>query len=258
MDDNKGVWLKSRQRRVASLPGCLSSRLQQARVTGTTTPSSSQIHYIWLHVTKDGIIESHEAPQSTVLSLNDWLNIVDESASLGAQWMIIHVDTCLKSDSDVWRICAWAQEVHGICVGLHLDHDCMNEVSLAPIHHLKQDKTFVVADNNAVEALNFLSEKGYCICASNIGSEDRMLPCEHTESIVCAGADGVMFCCGMVVGEESYRLGNVQADPVNEAMRKHQSLKPILMNQEREGHSCNGCPPFMVQRFKEQKTAQGF
>lgn len=254
MDESKRIWVKTQEGKIASLPGCLSSKVREVREAGTSKTSST-VHYIWLHVTQDGIVESKDDARCVVLSLNDWLNIVDESASLGAQWMIIHVETCLKADSDVWRICAWAQEVHGIRVGLHLNHDCMDEAGLAPIRRLDRDATFIVVDKSAIEALEFLQAEGYSVCASNIGSEDRLLPCSHTESIVCACADGVMFCCGMVVGEESYRLGDVQADPVNEAMRKHQTLKPIHMNEEREGHSCDGCPPFMVQRFKEEQAA---
>ncbi len=253
-DDIDGFWVKSSEARGSSLPGCLSSKVKESRVRGTTQAVPSEVHYIWLHVTRDGVVESRETANRSVLLLNDWLNIVDESASLGAQWMVIHVETCLKSDSDVWRICAWAQEVHGIRVGLHLNNECMDEKGLSPILRLDRDATFVVIDRSAIEAMTFLKDKGYAVCESNIGPEDRELPCSHTESIVCAGADGVMFCCGMVVGDESYHLGDVKADTVRKAMCNHESMSPIEERSVKPGQSCDGCPPFMVQRFKEQQA----
>ena len=250
MDENKRLWVKTEQERIKSLPGCLSSKVHEMRETGTSNATSSHVHYIWLHVTQDGIVESQEGACCAVLSLSDWLNIVDESASLGAQWMIIHVETCLKADSDVWRICAWAQEVHGIRVGLHLDNECMDEVGLEPILRLDHDFTFVVVDDSAQEAFEYLRTEGYSVCTSNIGSKDRDLPCSHTESIVCADADGMLFSCGMVVGEESYRLGDAKVDRVNEAIRNNKMLQPI---RDHAGHNCDGCPPFMVERFIEQR-----
>ena len=256
MKDKDGFWVKSPLAGITELPGCLSTKIQESKAKGTSSTLPSSIHYIWLHVTREGITSSHSTSQPSTLSLSDWLNIVDESATLGAQWMIIHVNTCLKSYSDVWRICSWAQEVHGIRVGLHLNHECMDAAGLAPIRGLDRDETFVVVDSSALEAMEFLRTEGYSVCESNIGTDDRKLPCSHTQSIVCVGADGVMFCCGMVVGDESYHLGDVISDSVQNGMANHSSLQPIGEHNDRPGHSCNGCPPFMVQRFKEQQQQQ--
>ena len=114
----------------------------------------------------------------------------------------------------------------------------------------------MVVDRSALEAMNFLREKGYAVCESNIGPADRDLPCTHTESIVCAGADGVMFCCGMVVGDDSYKLGDVKKDTVHKAMCNHETMEPIKERAIRPDQNCDGCPPFMVQRFKEQQAAE--
>lgn len=234
--------------------GCLSSKVSEVRTTSTSSSRSHQVEYIWLHLTQEGLVDTQQDAPSSVLSLQDWLNIVDESAALGAQWMVIHVETHLKPDADVWRICAWAQEVHGIRVGLHLNYPSIKESDLRSMRSLNQETTFVVVDKKALGTVDFLQAEGYTVCASNISPDDRSLPCSYTESIVCAGTDGVLFCCGMVMGDESYHLGHVHADPIDQTMRKHESLAPIHASQNTPEHNCDGCPPIMVDRFKAQKT----
>lgn len=234
---------------------CLNQAISSTRLQGSSIPQEdSPIRYIWLHVTRDGIAgEGHAATDISML-LNDWLNLVDESAALGAQWMIVYLDTPINEDSDVWRICAWAQEVHALKVGLHINSQYVDTWSFDSLTKLKKDKTFIVADQSMLSTLQDRNEDGFTLCRANISDDDRQLPCTHTDSIVCARTDGVMFCCGLVVGEESYRLGNVRSDPVNRAMQKHAELEPILVGGHHTPNGCDGCPPIMVQRFMQQEA----
>ena len=234
---------------------CLNDAMNMHRVQGSSMPrDGAPIHYIWLHVTRDGIADNRSEMESAAMLLNDWLNVVDESAALGAKWMIVYLDAPIDVGSDVWKICAWGQEVHDIRVGLHISSRYLKEVNTASLNKLQKDKTFVIVDESALETMSFLRDEGYTLCHANIGDEDRKLPCTHTDSIVCAGADGVMFCCGLVMGQESYRLGNVRSDTVDHAMQNHATLEPIGMNREEHHGACDGCPPIMARRFTELQS----
>lgn len=239
-----------------TIPDGLIEAMRACKEQGSTIPrSDSMIRYIWLHVTRDGIAGTAVSLEgTTTLLLNDWLNLVDESAALGAKWMMVYLDTHVDRASDIWKICGWAQEMHGIHVGLHVKGEFLPESDFASLSRLKRDKTFIVADQNMLESLAYLGDEGYTLCSANIGDEDRNLPCTHTDSIVCAGADGIMFCCGLVIGEESYRLGNVRSDSVDRAMQNHAGLEPILVSRDNVYGGCDGCPPIMVQRFSEQQA----
>lgn len=225
------------------------------REQGSAAPRcDSPVRYIRLHVTRKGIAGTQDSSETgTALLLNDWLNVVDESAALGAKWMIVYFDTLVDKTSDAWKICSWAQEVHNMHVGLHINSRYLPNWDFSPLSRLDTETTFIVSDRSTLKSLSFLEEQGYTLCHANIGEDDRTLPCTHTSSIVCAGADGVMFCCGLVVGEESYRLGNVRSDTIDNAMQNHSRLEPLTHSRTQGG--CDGCPPIMAQRFKQQQNA---
>lgn len=235
---------------------CVSDVVRSYREQGSAAPqSSSPIRYIWLHVTREGITGTRSISENgATMLLNDWLNVVDESAALGAKWMIVYFDTHVDKTSDAWKICSWAQEVHDIRVGLHINSRYLQHWDFSSLSKLDTERTFIVSDQSKLQSLSFLEERGYTLCHSNIGEEDREMPCTHTDSIVCAGADGVMFCCGLVVGEESYRLGDVRSDSVGRAMQNHAGLEPILFSRGHTETGCDGCPPIMAQRFSEQHS----
>ena len=213
------------------------------------------LRYIWIYVTEAGLRQDGERPRSEeALGLDGWLNVIDESASLGAEWMMVHVGTSLSQVPYIWRICAWAQEIHGLRVGLHLTSNCLSEDDIERLSRLDPESTYIVADKAHIASLRFLESKGIRLCEANVRAAEHDTYCTKPEEMACVGADGRLFSCGLVLGDERYAMGNYR-DRTLRDVRADRSLPHAVPDTSAFPLSgCDACPPLMAMHVLEKEA----
>lgn len=207
----------------------------------------ANVRYIWIHLTDEGLRHGQPA-QPSPLALDDWLNVIDESASLGAEWVVIYVGSSLNQAPIVWDLCKWAQETHGLSVGLHLTCDCLTDEDIERLAQLDRQKTYLVADGECSHALRQFEQRGVHVCKSDMHLAEKFTRCTKPADMACVGADGQMFSCGLVLGETEYALGPVHERPIGDVIGDDKLPHAIEDALRFPSRGCQGCPPYVAQQ----------
>jgi radical SAM protein with 4Fe4S-binding SPASM domain len=224
-------------------------REEIGRCSKTSHSSSKDIAYLWVHVTGRAT-EGGCHGGTPSLSLQDWLNVVDEAASLGVNWLVISVGSKLADFPDVWQVCDWAQSVHGMTVGIHCAENSLSDEDVEAIQQLEGSLTRLLVPKRDVEKLRYLEETGILVREANPRPGEQQTPCEKPTRMVFVNPQGHLYTCGLVEGMEEYHLGNVFNGTLD-AILHNASLPHAISDQvPRNGHGCDGCPPIMADFFE--------
>lgn len=223
--------------------GINACRKQQSKVS----PAPASVRYIWIYLTHSGLQHGHfRSSCDPELSLDDWLNIIDESAALGAEWVMFYVGASLSECSLVWKLCEWAQQTHGLNVGLHLRCNCLSEEDAERLSRLDHDRTFVVADGELSNTLRTLQERGINICQADLHLHHKMSRCTKPADIACVAPNGRMYSCGLVLGDQEFAMGDAREHRLVDVMND-QSLPHAIDDMTRhQGDGCSGCPSLVA------------
>jgi len=218
-------------------------------------PADSPVRYIWIYVTEEGLQRGRRPSDADdFLDLDGWLNVIDEAGSLGAEWMVIHVGSSLSPVPYIWRLCDWAQSVHGLRVGLHVSNTCLSEDDLENLGRLEADKTYLLADKEDIDSLRFLEASGVHVCEANVRADERAKYCTKPGTITCVGPDGQLFSCGLVMGDDQYLLGDSQGRRLCDVM-SDDSLPHLVPNTNAfPQNGCDACPPLVAERALEREV----
>lgn len=220
---------------------------------------TTHLRYIWIYVTEEGIKRQFaNRDLGSNLELNGWLNTIDESASLGAEWMVIYAGASLSDCPEIWTLCHWAQTVHNMKIGIHLDNVSLNDEDVLRLTRLDVSQVFLLVDKSCLEELRYLEEKGIRICESNIRPDERHVPCTNPRAMACVGVDGSLYTCGLVLGDERYALGNIRERGLREVM-SDESLPHEVPDTPETADAvggCDACPSHMVHRFAELEATR--
>lgn len=233
------------------LPRRLSRRLSECVENQDAVEGRPTIRYLWIFVTEEGLDRNRDL-NGPGLDVERWLNVIDESASLGAEWLVIFAGASLNGCPEIWRLCQWAQEIHDMRVGLHVAAADLSDTEIDSLSALKPGRTCLMADDHVIESLRHLEQKGVCLCGANVRSEQRMSPCPNPQDITCVGIDGTLFTCGLVLGDEQFRLGNVLEQRLDDVMSDAGLPHIVPETVAYSAHGCDGCPPHMAQRVIAQ------
>lgn len=247
----KGKWLENIPVPAGfELPKAIVKKIRDCADQKTKTQDDERIlKYLWVYIS-DKAARAAGKPTSSnnALSREDWLNVLDESASLGAQWIVICVGTSLAQCPYIWDVCNWAQSIHDLKIGLHMCGATLTDDDIARLRQLEKNKTFLLVDRDRVEAFSYLKEKGLQVHPADVGPEDHTPPCDLAATMACIGPDGKLYTCGLVLGDENFALGNIQDRPLSEIMRNGQLPHAIPADVCHHEGGCNGCPVFVEKR----------
>lgn len=211
--------------------------------------------FLWVCVGDSGLKPGVKGQQDErqLLTQQEWLTVVDEAASLGANWFVLSFGVSLSECDDIWEVCKWAQDVHGMMVGLHVKTAKLMRRDVEKIKQLNLKKTRILARKGALSRLKLREdEKKELIIWSANPQEDGERPnCQGPTRMIFVNAQGMLYTCGLVEGNDAYRMGHV----FDHKMKRIMADQNLPHHVHEELHyvtpECDGCPALIVNYFSE-------
>ncbi len=222
-------------------------------IEACTGKSFDEVTYLWLNFSLPGHEQGNDAaPICPELGLDQWLNVIDEAASLGVAWLVVSVKAALSEFPDLFKICDWAQNTHGISVGLHIHCMEMSSEEIQALCKLDKSKTRILVTRDVIKAMRHLEEEhGLQLCVADPHPEGVLAPCENPGRMVFVNTRGELYTCGLVEGREDYKLGNVFEDSFKKIVGDPNLPHQVPYESAMVPHGCDGCPPLVTQYFGE-------
>lgn len=203
------------------------------------------IRYLWLYLTGDAARDSARH----ALDLSEWQGVVDESCSLGVEWIFIHGGTPNAVFADLWELCRYAQDFHGLRVAMYVRDDEAGLIETAGINSLRPEQTYVVAGKTSLETLRPKLNPKIRLCDVQTCPESRPESCNAPSSIACVGSDGQMFTCGLVLGDDHYCLGHALERGMRETLADAALPHAVGDAGSYPECGCQGCPSLIAQHI---------
>lgn len=212
------------------------------------------IKYLWIYVSHDALGEPQTG--TSRLTLDDWLSVVDEAASLGVEHVVVSVGGTLADHPEVAEICRWAQSVYGMQVGVHFYGQALPQLENELIQKLDTANTTIFFEPHLEKAARIFQEQGFAVFPAEGQDQDYVSPdCHLPEQMTCVGASGTLYTCGLVLGDKQYRLGHCFERKIGHYMKDASLPHVIPEGMPKTKHRCNGCPPLMVEKMRKRPVS---
>jgi len=223
----------------------LGRRIRQglARCTqAAAAKAEGDVFYLWL--------QTEAVEGSPALSADQWLNIVDEAASLGVNWLVVTLGKLNDDREHVAELCRWAQATHGMVVCLHARHGELTEAERDLLRELPRECTFLLVDPEYSDAFSYLADEGIHVggASPTSGGEDRE-PCDYPHRMIFVDAGGKLYTCGLVSGEHEFFLGSVLEGKLDEIIHNPKLPHSVSATDPDARVRCSGCPPLVARHL---------
>jgi radical SAM protein with 4Fe4S-binding SPASM domain len=189
-----------------------------------------------------------------VLTREEWLTLIDETASIGVEYVIICLGKGISHFPALWDICHWAQSAHHTFVGLHLCEGALDAEARAELEKLDPKLTWLCLPVSDEAGRAYAAQRGITLCSSEVTEEDHTPPCDMPEQMVFVGPDGVLYTCGLVLGNDQFCLGKAMEKSLDAVFADDELPHTIPPDTDWARGRCNACPPIMVKRaFPDHK-----
>lgn len=211
---------------------------------------TGKIEYLWIHASHEGIGGRPGAlPLGDPLpSLDHWLNVVDEAASLGAKWLMLTVHSPLSDSPDALTLCHWAQSAHGMGIAIHTTASALSENDIQAIEALDLTLVRLFVNGEALDAMKSLEARGIQVRPAEIrhAGPAQSSGCAMPQNMLYVNAKGELYTCGMVNGNTNFRLGDIYSRPFGSVVDDPCLKHSIPAETPYEDHGCDGCPPLLA------------
>jgi radical SAM protein with 4Fe4S-binding SPASM domain len=232
-----------------ALPKNFKNALTDCR-TQAEQGTAKDVTYLWIAVSGQGVGSTGtERSEVAKLNLEDWMNVVDESASLGANWLVLTLTTKLSQFSEIWEICRWAQDTHGMMVGIHLGVDEVTPEDTKHLLSLNLSKFRLLVRNESIEKLAFLEKQGVVLWTANPQPDGVKPNCQGPARMIYVNAEGNLYTCGLVDGKKDYLMGSVLHDRLKHVMKSPSVRHCVEEDLHRVTSGCDGCPALIANYF---------
>jgi radical SAM protein with 4Fe4S-binding SPASM domain len=217
-----------------------------------------QLQYVWIYVTpvENGHLQHATAPEGG-LATDEWLSILDESAALGTECVVISTSEGLDEHPEVLAMCSWAQETHGMLVGLHVYSQPLTPSEVKKLTTLDQGLFGMFVDSAVIDRMPVSENTGIRVYKADCDGRETMVGnCTIPEGMTCIGPNGKMYACGYVYGNKKYAMGHCFEKELSAVMTDDSIPRMIPRGDPGRERRCNGCPPLM-QRMLEDAVKGG-
>lgn len=212
-----------------------------------------EVTYLWIHVSEEGIAQPQrgEAPAKYPPALEEWLNVVDEAASVGVNWLMVTLNVALDAFPDLMEICKWAQDTYQMKVGLHTFASGLTPDEIELLKGLNLDLTRLFVRKDAVEGFRALEEQGIKIRVADPQPYGEKPNCQGASRLVFVDGHGVLYTCGLVEGNREYRLGSIHERSFDEVLADPNLPHAIEAPLHAVSRKCDGCPSLIANFLNE-------
>lgn len=210
-----------------------------------------KIKYLWMHLPESSAYETNGSEERP-LSLDELLDIIDECASVGSQSLIISISSSFADHPHLFQLCDWAQATHGMVVGIHLFATPLTDRDAAALKKLDMEKVRLFVDGEHMDSAHFAEAYGFRVYNAD-GLDDEIVSpkCELPHTMTCVGPMGNMYTCGLVLGEQQFRLGHFFERKLSAVIDDSTLPHEIPEGVSKKTRRCNGCPPLMAQKLHD-------
>ena len=213
------------------------------------------VKYLWIYVGSPAAGNTRHAT-ADALELDEWLNVIDEAASLGAHCVLVSAQTPLESCAYLWHLCQWAQDTHDMMVGLYAHGAQLTEQDIEAMEQLNLTKMCLFVDQEHLDEAEAAVQKRVTVCPADVEPQEHRIPCELPEDIICVSADGTLYTCGLVLGDPRFSLGNVFDRPLFTIVDDDSLPRTVPVDVPHNNRrDCSGCPPLMLRRVKKNRES---
>lgn len=208
-----------------------------------------RIAYLWIYL-DDARRIGEPKPDSEKLNCDGWLNVVDEAAALGAHFLVISTSNPFESCLEFIKLCQWAESAHDMTVGIHIYGSLDADIDVKGLDPLDRKKTKIFVDSKDTETFAAVHDMGFDVCAADCTAEETQRPCDLPSTMTCVAPEGSLYTCGLVLGESTYRLGDVNQEKLDSVMEDESVPHTIPVGVPDKPRRCDACPPLMVKRLE--------
>ncbi|MBI1317924.1 MAG: hypothetical protein GC168_03110 [Candidatus Hydrogenedens sp.] len=227
--------------------------LRTALREGASKLPGDRVRYLWLLVSQSGIELGECAKVSARPTVEQWLNVIDEAASIGVGRLVISAQTELSEHAEVWELCRWAQDAHGMSVGVHIFSCQLSENDLEELKSLAPEKTVLFVSDSNYACMQHLESDGVRVCVAQRMPEKPQHPCGMPSEMVFVNPRGELYTCGMVEGAQSYRLGSIFEGFLSKICCDPNLPHAVPVDSQDENRGCEGCPPLLARYFYDER-----
>lgn len=210
------------------------------------------LKYLWIYFSKNDAPPAADAVDPIPpMALEDWLNVVDEAASLGVTALVISSQKELSKDCHAWEILRWAQEAHSMTVGLHVFSENLSAPALERIRELDLDRFFLFAAESKCDGLKSLERDGIRVRVAEGGPQHPHDTCSMPSAMLFVNPGGHIYTCGMVEGKEAFRMGNALSGYFSKLLQDPSLPHAVPHESQDVTRGCEGCPPLIARQVHE-------
>lgn len=177
--------------------------------------------YLWLYVSRDGLHIPGEAKGAPAPTLEQWLALVDEAATLGVERMVITALSDLSQLPDIWEICHWAQDGHDITVGIHVLSESLPEATVEQIKQLDLNKFRLFVPEEYLGNYASLEADGIKVRPAKPAVETSGAAGEGVpHSVLFVNPGGQLYMAGSDGGAQPEHRGNIYEDLLGKVLRE--------------------------------------
>lgn len=202
----------------------------------------ANVRFLWLILTGDPKEVQHER----------WLNVIDESAAVGADTLIVSVSGPLEGRPYIWQALRWACDTHEMSVGLHLFEPNLTDADLEHIHSFDSNSFCLFVCDRFTEGVRALTGDSVRIVKADGLADGVPQPtCNLPKEMTCVSSGGEMYTCGLVQGNNGFYLGDASDERIDYVKGNANLPHAVPAGTSEASGRCEGCPPLLQARLQE-------
>lgn len=230
------------EKRLFELPRRLNTTLRECseRLSGHACNPPKDIKYLWV---------SFKVDEVNGLGVDGWMNVVDEAASLGLDFIVFSMGTPLSENGGLWPVCKWAQDTYGITVGVHTSAATLTQDALDELKKLDLSKARLYVCREDLDKVRHLGGEGIHVGVADPRGEGRANSapcCDLPNRMLFVSEAGVMYTCRYVENNDAFRMGHVAERDLMNVVKDPELPRVVPSSAPFVSHGCDGCPPILV------------
>lgn len=196
------------------------------------------IFYLWIQLSP--------TEGDSAITQDQWLNIIDEAASIGVNWLVLTLGYSEASRAHAGPICRWAHESYDMTICLHVPDGTIHPDERELLQELPRESTYLLVEPPFATAFGDLTEEGIQVALANPPSPGEGARCDYPYKMIFVDAAGELYTCGLVSGEHDFFLGSVFDGSLEEIIHNPKLPHTVSAAQPSSHQSCSGCPPLVA------------